>query len=134
MEEVFVDADALIGLNDRFDAHHKTAIQISQRLEADNTPLITGTNIISEVTTLLSQRLGHAKAVDFLNELRSGTTRIVHPTELVVFEAEEIFRKQRSKNVSYSDCLSFAIMRDRGINLAFSFDQDFTKNGFKLIK
>ena len=134
MENIFVDADVLIGLNDNFDPLHEKAIQLSKVLYKKSVSLVTGTNILIEVVTLLSQRLGHKKAVEFLAELRSGNTKVIHPSQETVFEAEEIFKRQTSKNVSYSDCVSFAIMRDQKIRVAFSFDRDFKKNGFTLLE
>jgi len=37
-------------------------------------------------------------------------------------------------NVSFIDCTSFALMRERGITTAFSFDEHFTRQGFVLLQ
>ena len=131
--KVFIDSDAFIGLNDSSDALYKKAMLISQILLDHSAQLYTGTNVISEVTTILSQRIGHSHAVSFLKMIRTSNITILHPEPKLVMEAEDIFAQQKSKNVSYADCVSFALMKKSGIEIAFSYDRDFKKNGFKLI-
>lgn len=134
MDRVFVDSDSFIALNNSLDPLHKRAAKLSAMLQEKKFELATSTNVLLEATTLLSQRSSHAIAVGFLDFVRSGIIDVIHPTELLIFEAEELFRAQRSKNVSYSDCLSFAVMNDQKIRIAFSFDRDFKKNGFSLLE
>ncbi len=44
--------------------------------------------------------------------------------------ALSVFRKAADQRFSYVDCLSFALMRARGIGEAFAFDEDFVRYGF----
>lgn len=134
IDQVFVDSNVFIALNDPTDSLHNRATKLSSYLSKKHIQFFTSTNVLLESVTLLSQRLSHQEAVDFLDSVRTGSITIIHPNESLVFEGEEIFRKQKSKNVSYADCLSFAIMQEREIRYAFSFNQDFAKNGFKLIE
>jgi predicted nucleic acid-binding protein len=134
MSEIFVDSSAFIALYDKADALHHKAILLSQKSPKEDINLISSTNIIMETSTLLSMRISHQKAVDFLTDIRNGTIEIVNPDIGLITEAEEIFVNQKSKNVSYSDCICFAIMKEKGINIAFSFDKDFEKNGFRLLR
>lgn len=132
ISSVFVDSDIFIALNDCSESNHTKAEKAAQVLFDKKIRLVTATNVLLETATLLSQRISHDKAISFLRELRSSEMLIEHPKVETILHAEQIFIRQTSKNVSYSDCVSFAIMRESGINVAFSFDRDFKKNGFSL--
>lgn len=131
--KIFIDTDFLIALNDTDDVLHQKAIKILGSLSQRKTSAFLSTNIILETLTILSQRISKKKALELLDELRSGKYIIIHPDEDLVFEGEKIFRQVRSKNVSYSDCLSFAVMREYKIEQVLSFDIHFKKQGFKRI-
>ena len=136
MTKFFIDTDAFIALNDESDLLHQKANKIWQKLALlkEKYSAYTSTNVLLETLTIVSQRLGKMKAIQLLGELRSGAFIVIHPSESTVFEAEKIFCRIKSKNVSYADCLSFAVMKQKKINLIFSFDKDFKKMGFSLLK
>jgi uncharacterized protein len=47
-------------------------------------------------------------------------------------DALELFEKLADQGVSFTDCLSFALMRQHGIRQAFAFDRHFETAGFAL--
>lgn len=130
---LFIDANALVVLNDKDDPLHRQAQEILQQISKTNFENLLSTNIILESATLISQKVGKNKGIALLDELRSGKYTIINPDNNLISEAEAIFRSIRSKNVSYSDCVSFAVMKYYGIDWVFSFDEHFKKQGFKRI-
>lgn len=133
MTKIFIDTDVMIALNDADDLSHKKALVLLRKIREKETTSYLTTNILLETLTLISQKIGKSKALDLLIELRSGPYNVIHPDEKLVFLAEEIFKSVKSKNVSYSDCLSFAMMQAYGIEWVFSFDRHFKKQGFKRV-
>jgi uncharacterized protein len=133
MDEIFIDSDAFIALNDTSDSLHKKATKTIELLVKKRSHLYTSTHIILEVTTIISQHIGHNQAINFLELVRDGNITILHLTKETVLNGEKIFKKQTSKNVSLADCWSFSIMNHLNIKEAFTFDKDFKKNGFTLI-
>jgi len=131
MTKVFFDADVLVALHDLTDLLHENVLQYFEMMSIGNIKPFLSTNVILEVLTIVSQRVSKDKALSLLNEFRSGKYAIVHPDEDLVMKGEEIYRGVKSKNVSYSDCLSFAIMKAYTIEWACSFDIHFKKQGFK---
>lgn len=127
----YIDADALYALHDRSDILYPQAVTLISQLMKDNPTLYLGTNIMFEVLTMLRQRVSKQEAVDLLDDLRSSKYIIIHPDEKIIEHAEMLFRKIASKNTSYSDCVSFAIMKHHHLKWVFSFDEDFKKQGFK---
>ena len=68
-----------------------------------------------------------------INELQSGAYNLIHPSEQDLLRAEHLFRAIPSKNVSYADCISFAIVEQYNIRWVLSFDIHFKKQGFKRV-
>lgn len=128
---IFLDSDALVALNDSSDSSYTKAQKIVRQISTREFSPILGTNILMECLTIISQRLGKTKAAELLAEFRSGKYRIVNPDEKTILLAEEIFISIKSKNISYGDCVSFAVMRSLGITWVFSFDRHFRQQGFK---
>ncbi len=75
--------------------------------------------------------LGHKAAVDFLDKVNSSprVTRI-YSTSDVEGDAEETLKKYHDQDFSYTDAVSFAIMKMQKIKEAFSFDKRFQTMGF----
>ena len=87
---------------------------------------------MGESATLLRMRYGHHSALRFLDKWAAnpGAMDIVYADPALGAEALQIFRKTINLELSYVDCLSFAVMKRKGIQEAFTFDSDFTGFGF----
>lgn len=133
MIKIFIDSDFLVALNDEDDSLNKKATALLERVRQIESSSYLSTNILLEALTIISQSVGKKYAIDLLDELRSSRYEIVNPDDDLVSRAEDIFGEIKSKNVSYSDCVSFAVMRAYAIEWVFSFDADFKKQGFKRI-
>jgi len=77
--------------------------------------------------------VGKKQGVMVINELQSGAYNLIHPSEQDLLRAEHLFRAIPSKNVSYADCISFAIVEQYNIRWVLSFDIHFKKQGFKRV-
>lgn len=129
--KIFIDTDFLVALNDADDSLHTKAVRLLKIFSQKTTSAFLSINILLEALTIISQRLGKKRAIGLLDELRSGKYLVVDLDEDLVLAGEEIFRKAKSKNISYSDCLSFAVMKRHKIRFVLSFDVHFKKQGFK---
>ena len=54
-------------------------------------------------------------------------------TEEIENKACGIFSKYEDKELSFTDCTSFAIMEKFGIRNAFAFDDDFERMGYMVL-
>lgn len=130
---IFVDSDAFIAIYSKKDLHHKKAVEISKNLKKDKTPLVTSWDVVDETATKLSFFLLKKTSLRFLKTLMRGKIAITYPNEEISQEAIKIFKKQKSKRVSLTDCTNMAMAQKRGIEAFFSFDKHYEKNGFKLL-
>jgi predicted nucleic acid-binding protein len=133
METVFVDTGAWLALVDKSDKHHESAAHILRDLH-DRCLLLTTNLIVAESYVLILRSLGHEAAIAFLDSIEGSprTTKVLsdEPLELA---AGEILRRYRDQDFSYTDAVSFAVMKRQGIARAFCFDKHFLAAGFIVI-
>jgi uncharacterized protein len=83
------------------------------------------------VVTFFNVRGRHAKAVEVGERLLgSPSVEMVHVGEDLLRRGFSLLRDRPDKDYSLTDCVSFVLMRERGISVAFAFDRHFEQEGF----
>lgn len=131
---ILVDSDAFVAIVRKEDSNHTKAKQLYTRLEKLAVSFITSNYVFSEVVTVISQKLNHEKATEFINSMKSPGCmyNFIWITPEIEEMAIEIFKQQTSKNVSFVDCTNMALIKHDNLDVIFSFDEIYKKNGFKL--
>jgi predicted nucleic acid-binding protein len=135
MKGVFVDTWAWRALADRGDAGHAVAVGISRELRRRRAPLVTTDYILDESATGLRRWIGAANAARWLRGAQSlveeGAVELIWISESRFEAASSLFEKLNGKfpDLSFTDCLSFAIMRELRLDAAFTADEHFVKAG-----
>lgn len=112
------------------DTHHKRAARYLNDLPA-RASLVTTDYVLDETLTRLRKVAGHAPAVAVGEALRTSTlarTTRLEPQDLE--RAWDVFKTFRDKDLSFTDCASFAFCERIGVKVAFTFDDDFEQLGF----
>lgn len=125
---IFIDSNAFIAIRNKRHPLHGKAIRISSQIIE---PLVCTNIVIAETLTILSMRVNKSIAIQFGKEIKQQNIQIVHIDEIYQEKAWNIFQKIKSKDVSFFDCTSFAVMESFNIKKVFSFDEDFKKYGFE---
>src|SRR5712692_2682600 len=129
---VFVDTGAFLARYLARDEHHKSAVAAWADLAG--TALFTSNHILDETATLLGRRAGHSFAADRMDNIYgSQTIEILYSTKADELEALRWFRKFSDQRASFTDCISFALMKRLRIPVAFTFDQHFTRAGLRSV-
>jgi uncharacterized protein len=129
---IFVDTGAFLARYLERDAHHRTAIGTWKKLSSAR--LLTSNHVLDETFTLLARRAGYAFAADRADRIYASVSfEIVGTTREHEQSAITLFRRFADQEVSFTDCLSFAIMKDYDVRTAFSFDHHFRSAGFQVI-
>ena len=132
IQSLFLDTSFIIALEDADDENHGKAILFWKSFIKKPRPLITTTYIFDETVTFLRKRLGFDKAMEVGNRiLSSQSLEVIHISKEDFEKGWEIFLFYKDKNFSFTDCLSFFIMRKMGLKEVLSFDQHFQQMGFK---
>lgn len=133
---VFVDTSFFKATLDIKDEFHLDARKIFKRLqEEEETLLITSNYMLDESFTLLRKRCGLESCIQLRDDLikSSKAIKLVRITVADEAGAWEWFLLGWS-DLSFTDCVSFTMMKRLKISRVATFDQDFTKAGFEIEK
>lgn len=128
----FVDTSMFYALVDENDDFHKQATQIWEKQKPGKNQLLTSNYILDETFTLIRQRRGRKIVDEFRKSLLSGI-KIIRVTVADEAGAWDFFLQDWSE-LSFTDCVSFALMKRLDIKLALTFDEHFRRAGFELVK
>lgn len=121
---IFVDASFYVSLLKPTDSNHDNAVALARKL--GRASKLTSQAVLGEVVTVGSQRFSKEATIIFIEHiLRGRTTTILFETHELVTRAWKIFKTIKSKNISWVDCYSAAIMEAYKIETVLTFDKDF---------
>jgi hypothetical protein len=130
-EDIFVDSSAWIALADKDDSHHKEAASSYLSIFKNHKTLVTNNLVIAETYIVLLKELGHKVALEFLERVNASPRILkICSNENIETEAEGILAKYVDQDFSYTDAVSFVIMKRQKIRKAFCFDKHFATAGF----
>lgn len=129
---VFIDTSALLAVLDADDINHPKAAGSWKKLISSNKMLICHNYILVETLALLQNRFG-TKAVKVFNDDILPLINVEWVDETTHKTAVSTLITAAKRGLSFVDCISFEIMRQLGIETAFSFDSHFAKQGFQCI-
>lgn len=87
--------------------------------------------IIDETVTELTGRVPHPNIAGFIEDIFSSQIfDVLHVTEEHEKEAWNLYKERQDKLWSFTDCVSFVIMKERGITQSFTSDHHFVQAGF----
>jgi len=93
----------------------------------------TSTLVLDETFTLLARLAGNAFAAERARNIyASPSLKLLRPDAATETRALEFFTKYADKKISFTDAISFALMRKERIRRAFTFDRHFSDAGFQV--
>lgn len=122
---VFTDSSALVALFNPQDPNHNKAKSITKKYKIKSFAI--SDYIFAETVTVLSQKVGKNEAI-YAGEFIKRRCLKVGINEDILNLSWEIFKKQKSKNVSFVDCTTIALFQKGMFNKLFTFDSDFKSN------
>lgn len=130
-----MDTSAWYALEVEDDKHHAEAKRFLRRLASNEYGVsITTDYVLDETLTLLRIRTGLDVASAFVDKLkRSRSVKIFWVGEEMFESAVRTFRDSHGKSWSFTDCTSFALMKELSIPAAYAFDEHFREAGFTLV-
>ena len=129
---VFVDTSAFLAMLDRAQRRHDDVAKAWRGAVAAGRPLVTSNYVVVESFALLQRRLG-MDAVRVLVARFLPLVETVFATDQVHAAATSAFLTAGRRQLSFVDCVSFELMRRRGITEVLSLDADFQREGFRLL-
>lgn len=127
--DTFLDTGAFCALSDRSDQYHVLATRQFAALVKEQARLVMTNFIVDESYTWIRYRLGYRQALEFLRRVREAEAET--PLEIVTIarpleeKASRILEKFADQDLSYTDATSLALIRERKLARAFTFDRHF---------
>ncbi|MBI5683377.1 MAG: type II toxin-antitoxin system VapC family toxin [Deltaproteobacteria bacterium] len=123
--KVFIDTSAFCALAIPKDQNNSNAKAIHTKLQEQKAIIYTSDYILDESYTLLKMRGSHTTSVKFMDEIGKSHINILKIDEHIETAAKAIFRKFEDKRLSFTDCTSFVVINQFGIEAVFAFDEHF---------
>jgi len=129
---VFVDTAALLAVLNAADAFHPAAKEAWQALLTSETPLATSNYVLTETIAVLQHRFG-GEAVRLLQADILPVIEVFWVDETIHQQGLSALLAANKRQLSLVDCVSFAVMRQIGLDTVFTFDPHFSEQGFTLL-
>lgn len=134
MKFLFVDTAGWMACADAADPDHAAARSARDHWLDREGLLLTSDYIIDETLTLLRQRLGLGAAENWWHGIAASKRlqrELIH--EERAERARATFFRYRDKDFSFTDCTSFALMREMRLREALTTDKHFRQAGFRML-
>ena len=126
VKTVFADTSGLYAALDKRDPFHAEALELFRRAETQGWRLVTSSYVVHETWALVQSRLGWEALDELLDTLL--------PACEVVFVGRELHeaalarcRRERLRELSLTDCVSFELMKQLGLAEAIARDRHFER-------
>lgn len=127
---VFVDTSALFAVLDADDRFHAEAGELWEQLIVSAHEMVCTNYVLVESFALIQRRLG-MEAVRAFEEDISPLIRVHWVSESDHRSGVTAFLTAGRRELSLVDCISFLVMRQLDLRVAFAFDEDFHAQGFE---
>jgi hypothetical protein len=123
MSLVFADAFYFVARLNRRDQHHERVVAFSREFRSQ---ILTTDWVLMEVADALAKSECRSRIRDFTLHLRQASGCEVVPTSRDLLDrALELYQQHKDKEWTLTDCVSFVVMRERGITEALTEDRHF---------
>lgn len=132
MSKVFVDTAAWLALVNQDDDLHVQAIQVKNKLQTDKSFLITTDFIFLEVADALATLKFRRTTITYIQRLRELVSlRVLPVSEVLYTQGWRLYCQRLDKDWGLTDCISFVVMQQEGVSVAFTSDRHFEQAGFQ---
>jgi len=129
---IFIDTGAFIARYIADDQYHEKALEGWDKLPKDFKFVYTSNFVIDETITLLARKTSVDFAVNKASIIyQSGFLKILRPIEDDEKKAIAVMTKYLDQKLSYTDCISFVLMKKNNLKTYFGYDSHFSTFGFE---
>ena len=131
MKDVFADTGYWIAITFHTDELHEVAIAVSSRLRSHR--IVTTEAVLVEVLNHAGNlgQYWRSLAADIVQStMQDSRTEVLPQTSNLFMDAVAFYAARLDQRWSLTDCISFVVMRERGITEALAYDRDFEQAGF----
>lgn len=128
---VFADTSFYVALLSPKDGYHDRAVHIASTIQDIQ---VTTEFVLAELGNCLCGSGRRGRFPGFVERLRDEPkTLIVHASPELFDQGLLLYKERRDKQWSLTDCTSFSVMENLGINRALTADRHFEQAGFSIL-
>jgi uncharacterized protein len=128
----FGDTSFFFALAVKKDPSHQRAVEALAKLLRAQRQIVTTDYILDETLTLTKARINSRIALQLLDRIDKSPATLIEWIGSDRFEgAKSFFRKQADHGYSFTDCTSFMLMRELGLQQVLTTDHHFKEAGFQ---
>jgi predicted nucleic acid-binding protein len=131
MKAVFADAFYFVGLLNRADQHHPKVVAAARELRDS---IVTTECILAEFADALAKSASRRLVPQFIRDLEQDPkVRIIRASTELFRRGLQLYDERPDKEWSLTDCISFVVMKDAGVEDVLTGDKHFEQAGFKAL-
>lgn len=130
---IYIDTGAFLARHLSKDQYHRQANTFWDSIRKKNEACMTSNFVLDETFTLLGRRAGYSFAAQRARNIyASESLNILRPNREDELKAIDFFEKYSDQRLSFTDCVSFVLMKSKKIKRVFTFDHHFQLAGFQI--
>lgn len=131
MKAIFLDTSFLIAVIRAKDQYHAAALKWKAELQGQ---FVTTEYVLIELLDASAPRSLRRRGLNAIRILRSApTVEVVGASAQYLEEGLGLFEQHADKDWGLTDCISFAVMRQKGITEALTADRHYEQAGFRAL-
>ena len=129
---IYIDTGAFLARHLSKDQYHGQANSFWDLIQKKGEACVTSNFVLDETFTLLGRRAGYVFAAQRARNIyASEWLTILRPSKNDELKALDFFEKYSDHRLSFTDCISFVLMKNKKIKRVFTFDHHFQILGFQ---
>jgi uncharacterized protein len=129
---VLLDTSFVLALENRADRHHARAKELDRALAGEGAMFLLHWGIVLEIGDGYARSGRREKGVELFDRFENEEGFQIAPlTDSLMAHALTLFRSRADKEWGLTDCVSFALMKSRGVSQALTADVHFRQAGFE---
>ena len=132
MKRLFVDTGAFVAKEIAGDQYHSVAACAWDEAGERSWHLYSSEHVFNEAMTLIARRTAYAWAAEWAEDALDSGIEWLRADIGEWRTALRLMRKHADQGVTFTDCLSFVLMKRERLGLCFGFDRHFEAAGFRL--
>lgn len=126
---IFLDTSYILALANVTDRYHELA---QTAFELISSPYLTTEAVLIEIGNALSRQRWRSLSVKLLYEMRTSWDLEIVPVDSSLLErAIDLYCSRMDKEWGLTDCISFVVMYEYGLNQVLTTDRHFEQAGFQ---
>jgi len=132
LRAIYIDTGAFLAKEIAADQYHIPAVKFWRDIHEKGLKIYSSEHVLDETATLLARRTSYAWSAEWGRDVLGAGIHLLPASGGDLAEAFSLMKKFADQAVSFTDCISFVLMKKQGVSDVFGFDRHFVSAGYRL--